>query len=442
MKTDINPILLADSYKYSMHLQYPPGTTQIHSYIESRGGSDKIVVAGWMPYLMDYLTIPVTHTHVAEAREIIEAHGLPFNFYGWDRIARRDGGRLPLKIHALPEGTVVSPQTPILTIENTDDESWWLTTMYETSLLRAIWYMSSVATVSWRIKRIILKYLERTGTPASIDFKLHDFGARGVSSHESAVLGGIGHLMNFKGTDTVEALVGARKYYDEKMAGFSIPAAEHSTITSWGYEHESAAFENMVDKFAGEGKIYAVVSDSYDIYKAVAVTWGQELKDKVIKSGGTLVIRPDSGKPIDLVVLGVMKRAATAFGTTQNEKGYLVLHPSVRVIQGDGIEEETVEKILETLAINGFSADNIAFGMGGALLQHPNRDTFRFAMKASAAIVGGKERSFSKNPASDPGKKSKAGRQTSAAMRTVYHNGVLSHLEDLATIRARLAASA
>jgi nicotinamide phosphoribosyltransferase len=210
------------------------------------------------------------------------------------------------------------------------------------------------------------------------------------------------------GTDTIGAIVGHRKYYNTRMAGFSIPAAEHSTITSWGRENEVQAYRNMLRNFAKPGSIVAVVSDSYDIFNAVENLWGGELRQEVIDSGATIVIRPDSGDPVE-VVTKVAKLLDKTFGSTINDKGYKVLNV-VRIIQGDGINIDTVTDILESLKQNGFSADNVAFGMGGALLQAPQRDDQKFAMKCSAALINGEWVDVYKDPITDKGKTSKKGR--------------------------------
>jgi nicotinamide phosphoribosyltransferase len=208
----------------------------------------------------------------------------------------------------------------------------------------------------------------------------------------------------------MEALMCAVEYYNAKTAvGFSIPAAEHSTITSWGKENEAKAYENMIDQFSKPGSIYAVVSDSYDIYNAVENIWGSQLKEKVIASGGRLVVRPDSGVPHE-VVLDVVMMLGETYGYEINKKGYKVLHPSVRVIQGDGINYESIDLILETLLDNGWSTENVAFGMGGRLLQGVDRDTLNFAMKCSAIKINGEWKDVSKNPVGDKNKKSKGGR--------------------------------
>lgn len=399
-----NIILNTDSYKQSHHLQLPPGTEFMSSYIESRGGIYDETVFFGLQMALDKLKCP-THSEVSFAKEIVQAHGYEFNDQWYD-IA--DLGFLPLKIEAVKEGTVLPTKNVLVQVQNTDPRFPWLTSFVETMLLRAVWYPTTVATRSKFIKNIILDNLERTGDPSGINFKLHDFGARGVSSEESAGIGGAAHLVNFMGTDTMTALMYARKYYNANMAGFSIPASEHSTITSWGRENEVDAYANMLKQFGKPGGIFACVSDSYDIYNAVEKLWGGKLRNQVISSGATLVIRPDSGDPT-VVPVDVVMRLARQFGAIVNDKGYLVLPPFVRVIQGDGVNENSIKEILQNLEDEGFSGDNIAFGMGGEMLQTMNRDSLKFAMKCSAAYVNGEWIDVFKDPITDNGKQSKKG---------------------------------
>jgi nicotinamide phosphoribosyltransferase len=411
MKLAKNLILNTDSYKVSMFKQYPAGTTGVYSYIESRGGRyDRTVFFGLQAFIKEYLLEPISQGDIDIADEILTAHGEPFNRAGWQYILDKHRGYLPVVIRAVPEGTVVPVKNVLATIENTDPECFWLTTWLETALLRAVWYGTTVATQSWTIKQVILDYLERTGDPTTIDFKLHDFGARGVSSLESAGIGGAAHLVNFMGTDTITGILFAREYYNAGIAGFSIPAAEHSTITSWGRDGEVDAYRNMLNQFAKPGSILAVVSDSYDVYNAAEKLWGEALRQQVVDSGATVVIRPDSGDPVE-VNRRLVEILGEKFGYTVNAKGFKVLN-NVRLIQGDGINELTVRSILGAFMAMGWSADNIAFGMGGALLQAVDRDTQRFAMKCSAAEVNGKWIDVVKDPVTDSGKKSKAGRIT------------------------------
>jgi len=405
-----NLILNTDSYKASHWLQYPPGVDATFFYVESRGGVyDRTVFFGLQAILKSALGTPVTHGMVDEARDFFAAHGEPFNDAGWRRIVDRHGGRLPLRVRAVPEGSVVPTHNALVTIESTDPDAFWLPSYIETLLLR-LWYPVTVATISWHVKRTIREFLQKTSDDpdSQINFKLHDFGARGVSSLESAGIGGAAHLVNFMGTDTVSGVLTARAYYGEPMAAFSIPAAEHSTITSWGREHEVDAYRNMLRHFAKPGSLVAVVSDSYDIFHAISEYWGRELRDEVIRSGATIVIRPDSGDPVDVVHKSLVL-LDEAFGSTINGKGYKVLN-HVRVIQGDGINPTSIRAILERTTSAGFATDNVAFGMGGALLQRLDRDTQKFALKCSAAHIDGHWVDVYKQPVTDTGKVSKRGR--------------------------------
>lgn len=399
-----------DSYKFSQYNQYPEGTTKVYSYIESRGGTWKqTVFFGLQIFLKEYLSNPITQADIDFAEVLATAHGEPFYRKGWEYILQQHGGNLPLRIKAVPEGSIVPVKNVLATVENTDPNCAWLTSYVETALLRAVWYPTTVATNSYESKRIIFDYLKQTGDESLIDFKLHDFGARGVSSFESAGIGGLAHLVNFKGTDTVSALLYGKEYYGIDVAGFSIPAMEHSTVTSWGRTNETDSYRNMVNTYGKPGSIFACVSDSYNIYDACH-KWGTVLKDDVINSGATLVVRPDSGYPPE-VVIDCIKILDSHYGHTVNEKGYKILN-HVRIIQGDGICQDMIDRILYRVMVAGYSADNIAFGQGGKLLQSIDRDTQKFAMKCSSIQVNGEYRDVYKSPITDMGKESKKGRVT------------------------------
>ncbi len=444
-----------DSYKVSHNRQYPPGTTRMFSYIESRGGEyDKTVFFGLQYYLKEYLSQPVTVEEVEKAKIFYAKHGVPFNYDGWMYIAKDLKGKLPVIIRAVPEGSVVPTHNILVSIESTDPKVFWIVSWLETMILR-VWYPINVATRSYTIKKMIKASLDKSSDDpdAELPFKLHDFGSRGVSSQESAQIGGAAHLVNFMGSDTVVGVDMANEYYDCDMAGFSISAAEHSSITSWGQENEVDAYRNMLTQFAKPGSILAVVSDSYDIYNAITNLWGGKLKDEVIASGATVVIRPDSGNPPD-VVLKCLELLDEKFGHVVNSKGFKVLN-NVRVIQGDGINEHSIKEIIEKFLAAGYSQTNVAFGMGGALLQQHNRDTLKFAMKCSHIMVGDKSVDVFKNPVTDPGKVSKSGRLDLVAgnktvkldafsscsnmtlMQDVYKNGELLIDQKFADIRAR-----
>ena len=404
-----NIILMTDSYKCSHYKQYPPNTEFIYSYFESRGGKHKeICFYGLQIFIKEYLMGQVvTLEKINEAETLLKLHFGPnykFPRQLWEYILVQYDGRLPIRIKAVPEGTCLPYKNVLFTMINTDPKCFWLTNYLETILVQ-VWYPMTVATNSREQKKVILKYLQKTGTPSDIDFKLHDFGYRGVSSNQTAGIGASAHLTQFMGTDTLAGIVTTRKYYNSECTGFSIPASEHSTITSWGKDGERDAFGNMLKQYP-DGLV-ACVSDSWNIFKAIEI-WGTIFKEAIMCRNGTLVIRPDSGDPVK-IDLKILQELEKYFPVTINDKGYKVLDKHVRIIQGDGIDYDMIIKILDNLEKNGWSADNISFGSGGGLLQKMNRDTQKCAFKCSLAIINGKEVHVYKDPITDPGKKSKKG---------------------------------
>jgi nicotinamide phosphoribosyltransferase len=389
---EINSVMDTDSYKAGHAEMLPPGVQFLSSYGTAR--SDEVWNYSVFSHLQTWLKTlrPVTKDDVLEAHEVMMQHCGVFNLDGWMRLVKECGGILPIAIDALPEGMVVPNRTPLYTIRNTRPGFAWVPQYVESPLLRAVWYGSTVATLSWTVKQEIRKYLEKTcdNPEAELSFRLHDFGARGVSSRESAALGGLAHLINFSGSDTLPGLLAARRYYGEPMAAHNIPAMEHSVICAWGESEELSAYENAIDKFMKPGAMLSVVPDAYDLHNAIDVILGQKLKDKIVKSGGVLVVRPDSGDPVSEVMFAV-RSLANRFGYTTNKKGFMVLNPCVRVIQGDGVNKDSIKSIMAALEINGFSIENVAFGMGGGLLQSVNRDTLGYAQKAWAVSGDNKQ---------------------------------------------------
>ncbi len=393
---------MTDSYKPSQAPQYPPGTTKIISYLESRGGLfDNTVVSGIQYYKKKYLIgEQVTVKKIKKARKFWNEH-FGFEIFNdaaearWMYIVNKYNGRLPVTIRSVKEGEIIPVKNVLMVIESSDPECWWLVNFLETLLLK-VWYPTTVATLSRECKKIINEFLVKTGDPSLISFKLHDFGYRGVSSEESAGIGGMAHLINFMGTDTVKGIRYGRKYYNTKaMLGFSIPASEHSTITSWLRNGETDAYKNLLEVYK-DAPLLACVSDSYDILNACDI-FGGVLKEQVMARKGTLVIRPDSGDPTQ-TMLQVLEKLGEKFGYTVNDKGYKVLDPHVRVIQGDGVNLVSIRHILQSMEEAQWSADNIAFGMGGKLLQGVDRDTQNFAIKCCLAIVDGVVREVEKSP--------------------------------------------
>jgi len=435
-----NIVLLSDSYKASHYRQYPPGTEYVYSYFESRGCVvpewKEVTFFGLQYFLKEYLAGPVvTQEGIDEAASLYEHHfgaefAVPgatnptaFNRAGWEHILNEHGGKLPISIKAVPEGMTVPNKSVLMTVVNTDPKAYWLTNFLETLLVQ-VWYPMTVCTQSREQKKSIINYWEMTGCdpsgkpPSGICFSLHDFGFRGVSSVESASTGGCAHLVNFIGTDTIAAMLCAKKYYGAgpgsffECPAFSIPASEHSTITSWGKDNELEAMRNMLTQYP-DGLV-ACVSDSFDVWNACDKYWGTELKELIEKRpppAGRLVVRPDSGEPKD-TVLKCLQILLERFGYTMTSTGHKLLPPYIRLIQGDGVNYQTIPEILQVLADNQIAAENVAFGSGGALLQRLDRDTFKCAFKCSEITVNGLTRPVFKDPITDPGKASKQGRLT------------------------------
>jgi nicotinamide phosphoribosyltransferase len=420
-----NIILMTDSYKLNHWNQYPKNTEAVYSYFEARTGSEFPYTNFFgLQYLIEkYLAGPVvTREAIEEAAELAESHfgdAAYFNRAGWEHILNEHGGRLPLRIKAVPEGTIVSTNNVLMTVENTDPQAYWLTNAVE-SLLTHVWYSSNVATLSRLTKEMLASFLSKTAeTMDALPFMLHDFGYRGATSHEAAAIGGAGHLVNFMGTDTVPAMQVARKFYDAKLDGlaYSVAATEHSIMTSLGPDGELTILDNLLDEYPRG--ILSCVSDSYNIYRFVEEVGkrADRIKARTNPDGtpGVFVVRPDSvdkngphPSPSSLTV-ALIEMLGESFGYTENGKGYKVLDPHVRLLWGDGIDYEGIKAILVALQLAGWSAENIVFGMGGGLLQKHNRDTQRFAFKSSAQKRDGMWADVWKKPM-DISKASKRGR--------------------------------
>lgn len=413
-----NLILKTDSYKLTHFEQYPENTTGVFSYFESREGAQWPVTQFFgLQYLLKRYLVGsvVTQEMVDEAEKVVTAHlgsADRFNRAGWERIVNEHGGRLPLLIKAVPEGTVVPVSNVLMTVENTDPECYWLTNYMET-LLTHVWYSSTVATLSYTTKQMIRGFLERTSDSLDgLPFKLHDFGYRGATSDEAAAIGGAGHLVNFSGTDTVAAMSLAYDYYgaDLNTLAFSVPATEHSIMTAEGRNGEHKVLDRLIQTYPTG--ILSVVSDSYNIYDFVRAV--NDRRDAILLRDGVLVVRPDSTTSKhelpELLTAWIVEALWDGFGGEVNSKGYKVLDPHVRVIWGDGISPDGIEKILQVLSARKFSADNMVFGMGGGLLQKVNRDTQRFAFKSSAQRIGKSLWQIVRKEPLDSTKASKGGR--------------------------------
>ena len=350
-----NIILATDSYKLTHFNMYPEGTEKVYSYFEARKGAlfNNTKFFGLQSILKKIEGCVVTQEDLDEANSISLIHfGKDlFNYDGWKIIVDEYDGRLPIEIKAVPEGSVIPVDNVLMTVCNTDDRLWWLTNAME-SLLTHVWYPSTVATLSMEIKNLISHFLKATsGSTDGIEYMLHDFGYRGASSHESAAIGGAAHLVNFVGTDTLPALMLAIDDYDAnpEALGFSVPATEHSIMTSRGRDGEVQIVENLLKQYPTG--ILSVVADSYDYNSFVRDIVCGEFKEEIMNRDGVFVVRPDSvpkGESPESIVSETLHQLIKTFGGTVRN-GYKVLDSHVRVIWGDGIDYEGIAKILKLI---------------------------------------------------------------------------------------------
>jgi nicotinamide phosphoribosyltransferase len=417
-----NNVTDTDSYKSGHPWQYVPGMRGMHSYFASRGGYHRYsMFTGLQPMMLRYMTRPVTMNDVREAADLFGDHGDPFNREDWEHLVTHYDGRPPIRICAVPEGTVVPTGNVLYTVETTTDDPRvaWLPNWFETKDVR-IWYPTTVATRGYYLKEKCLEAaIESADDPLGwAEWAVHCFGGRGGSSMETVQIGGAAHLINFKGSDTMEAVRHVRHYYGENAPSGSVPAAEHSTVTSWGREHEEDFYEHFVKTWLygqnPQGKKYkiaACVSDTYDYFNTIENMWfGERLHNLVRESGGKLVIRPDSGTPkdVDIKSLQVEERK---LGMRKNTKDYKVGPSYFGFLQGDGINEESAPEILREVMSRKYSVSGISFGMGGGGLQDMTRDTQKFALKASAVqLKDGSWMGVAKDPKTDRTKASMPGR--------------------------------
>lgn len=434
-----NILFRTDSYKVGHNPLYDEDVENVHSYTEARLGAihDRILFNGMLPRIKRYLIGQVVTREKIEQAAILYAHHFGseavFNREGWEIILNEHGGRLPITIKALPEGTVVPIGNRIMDVKLTKDDKRlrWVPNYFETMLLR-IWYPITVGTVSYHLKQAFLKFKEQTSMDDNVAFMLHDFGARGVTVDDAAAAGGCAHLINFLGTDTVEGMIHAMDYYnaDPATLAFSVIATEHSIMTQRGKAGEESLMRDILTK--NDTGIVAEVIDSYDadrfMYEYVVRAKDIILARKPNAIGlCKFVMRPDSLRsPQDTPEQQMLKyttHLGQVFGYEINAKGYKVINSKVGLLWGDGIGPDGIIKICQYIVDAGYSVDHLVFGMGGGLLQKVNRDTERFATKCCRQKINGVWVDIQKDPL-DKSKKSKTG-----DLKTVYMTNRCGEME-------------
>ena len=405
-----NIIFNTDNYKHCHYSLYPPGTEYISSYIESRGGEFPVTMfVGLQAFIRDYLMRPITLEDIDHAEFHIREQGMHFNRENWLGILNDYDGYLPVEIEAVAEGTVLPTNNVLVQVINTDPKYYWVTSFFETALLRAVWYPTTIGTISWLSKQLIKEVLEQTSDhPELLRHMLHDYGARGVSSQQSAALGGLAHLVNFSQSDTTPGILAAKLFYNAVAPSNSGPNSEHAGFTAWGRDNEAAAMRNMLETYRENG-VALLLTDTYDHENAVKNILGGELKEMIQNFPGLVGARADSGDIVQ-VTSDTTEWLMDAFGYEVNSKGYKVLPPYIRVVQGDGVDRYSLRDVFVEMKRRGLAADNAVFGMGGGLLQQCNRDTLNFAQKANAVQINGKWIDICKSPTGSSMKASKPGR--------------------------------
>lgn len=404
--------VLTDSYKATHYLQYPKAQKMV-CYGEFRAGYNKdkvdtrIVSYGLRYFIEQYVSKRWTLEDVERADVFYRTHmaptysAFPFPKALFEKFVRENDGYFPVKVEGILEGSVIHSRVPVYQITAEDDYAP-MCTFLET-LLTMLWYPTTVATLSRRARDIVEATFARSSDQGKasplVSSRLQDFGFRGCTSVEQSILGGTAHLLSFTGSDTMSAAYYAQFMLNNgRPVAQSIPATEHSVMTAW--ESEQAAIENMIDKF-GTG-LFACVMDSYDYAQALSKVL-PAIASKKVGKGGYLVLRPDSGDPTEAVLMA-LEAAEKVFGCTTNTRGFKVIK-GCGVIQGDGINIQSMEKITLAVEQAGFAADNVTYGMGGGLLQKVNRDTMSFATKLNHIVYAdGTAADIMKQPLTDTSK--------------------------------------
>lgn len=452
----LNPMFMTDGYKLDHRRQYPKGTEYVYSNWTARGsrvkGVNDVTFFGLQYVIKKRLMEDFERFFAADVEEVCAEYQSMLDNYlgpndvGTDHIrALHNLGYIPLEFKALPEGTRVPLRVPMLTVENTHPDFFWLTNYFETILSAELWMPMTSATVASRIRSMLNDFaLKTTGTTEGVGFSGHDFSMRGMAGLDAAIISGMGHLVAFTGTETVPVLSQIQEYYPTTgfLAG-TVPATEHSVMCAGGQDDERETFQRLLDLYPTQ--ILSVVSDTWDFWNVLTDIL-PSLKDQILargEKGGKLVVRPDSGDPADIVcgthhMFGVGKTPVEKgaievlwdeFGGTVNEQGYKVLNPAVGLIYGDAMNFGRIENICERLAEKGFATTNMVFGIGSFNYQYQTRDTFGFAMKATNVTIEGQEKAIFKDPKTDSGlKKSLKGRV--AVFRDPWKDNELVALDD------------
>lgn len=484
----MNPLMLIDFYKADHRRQYPEGTEMVYSNFTPRKSrlaeNDKLVFFGLQYFVKEYLVKQWNEGFFEMPKEKVMAdykrrmdNALGKDSIPIEHIAElHDLGYLPLVVKGLPEGTIVTPKIPVVTVYNTQPKFFWLTNYLESLMSAILWKPATSATTAFQYRKTFNEYARKTVSDTDIDFVYwqgHDFSFRGMSGIEDACISAAGHLLSFYGTDTVPAIDFHELYYnadsDKELIGGSVPATEHSVMCMGTKDDEIATFERLIVELYPAG-IVSIVSDTWDFWKVIT-EFLPELKSKILARNGKVVIRPDSGDPVKIIIgdkdaapgspeyKGAIECMWEVFGGTTTEKGYKLLDSHIGLIYGDSITLQRQKEILNGLKEKGFASFNVVLGIGSYTYEYVTRDTYGFAMKATYGEVNGEARNIFKDPKTDDGtKKSAKGllavhevngelklkdecsweEEKKGLLKVVFENGKIMNEQSLAEIRSRI----
>ena len=450
----MNPLLLTDGYKVDHRRQYPEGTTLVYSNWTPRKsrieGVNEVVFFGLQYFIKKYIIEDFEQHFFSQPKDkMLKEYARRINNYlgpnevGTEHIAAlHDLGYIPMIFKALPEGVVVPMRVPMFTMYNTKPEFFWLTNYFETLLSAVVWMPCTSATIARQYRKILDKYAaETSSTPDFVNWQAHDFSMRGMAGIEASLISGMGHLLSFTGTDTIPAIDVLERYYhadsDAELIGGSVAATEHSVMCMGTTEGEFDTFKRLICDLYPKG-IVSIVSDTWDLWK-VLTDYLPRLKNEISTREGRVVIRPDSGDPVDIICgnangkteeerKGVIELLWDVFGGSINTKGYKELIPQIAAIYGDSITLQRAEEICSRLKQKGFASTNVILGIGSYTYQYNTRDTFGFAMKATYGEVNGEGRAIFKDPITDDGTKKSA----KGLMKITLENGAYKLTDNVA----------
>lgn len=511
-------ILLTDGYKLGHHFQYPKGTEMVYSNWTPRSckyfpeASEGSVVFGIQYLIKEYLIKQFNENffNLPKAQAIMEFHDRVDNFVGISNVgiehieALYDLGYLPIEIKALPEGSVCPIRVPMMTIKNTLPEFFWLTNYLETLISSVLWLPCTSATSARLYKKELKRHAKRTSFPGDVNigFACHDFSMRGMAGIEAAIVSGMAHMTSFCGSETIPAIRAVEEYYNadssKELIAATVPATEHSVMCAGGKEDELETFRRLICEVYPNG-IVSIVSDTWDFWQVVE-DFLPKLKKEIMARDGRVVIRPDSGDPVDIICglrtnphfntriveghyyccyapfdidseyvevsegqyYGAYYMLGKTFGWNTTDTGFKYPSTKIGLLYGDSITLERQKQIYLRLEGAGMAACNLVLGVGSFTYQFKSRDSLGFAVKATACKINGELKEIFKQPKTDDGTKNSLkgliaiyeengtyvakdcvseAEEMEGALEPVFVNGSLVKDYSLSEIRERIDAS-